>query len=141
MKNNLTCILFHRNGYILVYRMKLLVENLKEKGNKLHHISNNHKTCSLKSTYTLEHLATNMPSICHTINISFKSKKMIALGVLTSYKVHLIPPISRYLVGAALNNVKPHFSWVGCLQLNLNSIKLSLESFLCTGIDHLASHP
>lgn len=65
---------------------------------------------------------------------------MIALGVFTSYKVHLIP-ISRYLVGAALNNIKSHFGWVGCLQLNLNSIKLSLESFLCTGIDHLASHP
>ncbi|GJT16903.1 hypothetical protein Tco_0875609, partial [Tanacetum coccineum] len=42
---------------------------------------------------------------------------------------------------SALNNIKPHFTSICCLQLHLNTVKLSLEPVLGTCVNHLAPNP
>lgn len=44
------------------------------------------------------------------------------------------------LVDAAFENIEIHLSWISCLKLHLNPIKLTLEPVLGARVDHLASH-
>nr|ACU14642.1 unknown [Glycine max] len=47
----------------------------------------------------------------------------------------------NHLIGTAFEHIKTHLSRISCLQLNLNSIKLPLESIFGAGINHLAPNP